>query len=418
MTVLIIIFLIVLDGYFSLAEMALVSVSKTELEEDNLRDDPRAKKALTLIKNPEEFLSTIQVGSTLLELVQGIYGGSVAAEGIKRLLEYLGLGNAFSDIISLMVGVGLITYVSIVFGELVPKSIALQVPLRTALWVATPLSWFARFAFPFIKILTFSTHKILGLLHIKSGNKKNISERELRKMLGTAYQQGTLQKEQLWLHQNVFTLNTLTAGRIMKPISIIAKIDSDWSRDMVQAFIKMSPYSNFPVYHPNKKEFIGILETKNFLLNNSELWQDCISGIFSVRKETPVWTIFTEFNRDMKKFALVTQQASHIGILTMQDIMEAIFGDIPELEDYSSYLYPKSANHWMADGFIHLQRIRKKLSLNWLRSYEEKYFTLAELISGESANVDKNGILHLQGIKFEILSGDIKEVRQVAIKLP
>lgn len=418
MTTLIIIFLILLDGYFSLAEMALVSVSKNELEEDHIRDDSRAKKALALIKNPEEFLSTIQVGSTLLELVQGIYGGSVAAEGIKGLLEYLGLGNAFSDIISLVVGVGFITYASIVFGELVPKSIALQVPLKTALSVATPLTWFAKLAFPFIKILTFSTHKILGLLHIKSGNKKNISERELLKMLGTAYQQGTLQQEQLWLHQNVFILNSLTAGRIMKPIRIIAKVHSDWSREKVHSFIKSSPYSNFPVYHHIKKEFIGILETKNFLLNSTAKWQDCITSILSVRKETPVWTIFTEFNRDMKKFALVTHEARHIGILTMQDIMEAIFGDIPELEDYSSYFYPRSANIWIADGFIHLQRIRKKLSLNWLRSYEQKYFTLAELIAGETANVAKNGSLQLEGVKFEILSGDTRDAKQIAVTLP
>jgi len=418
MTALIIIILIVLDGYFSLAEMALVSVSKNELEEDNLRNDQRAKKALALIKNPEEFLSTIQVGSTLLELVQGIYGGSVAAQEIKKLLEYIGFGNAFSDVISLVVGVGLITYASIVFGELVPKSIALQVPLKTALWVATPLSWFAKFAFPFIKVLTFSTHKILDLLHIKSGNKKNISERELRRMLGTAYQQGTLQKEQLWLHQNVFTLNSLTAGRIMKPIKIIAKVEAHWSREQVHEFIKSSPYSNFPVCHQSQGDIIGILETKSFLLNSSARWQDCIIGIFSVRKETPIWTIFTDFNRDMKKFALVSHEMHYIGILTMQDIMEAIFGDIPELEDYSSYFYPKSANIWVADGFIHLQRIRKKLSLSWLRSYEQKYFTLAELISGEGAKSAVNGSLELEGIKFEILSGDVSDAKQVTITLP
>ena len=417
MTLLIIFFLIILDGYFSLAEMALISVNKLELEEDSLKNDPRAKKALLLLKNPEEFLSTIQVGSTLLELVQGIYGGSMASKGIKWFLEYLGLGNAFSDIISLILGISLITFVSIVFGELVPKSIALQVPLKTALAVSTPLSLFAKITFPFIKVLTAATQRILSVLNIKSANKRVISEKELRRMMGAAYQQGTLQKEQLWLHQNVFTLNTLTAGRIMKPIKIVAQISMGSSKRELQSFIKENPYSNFPVYKAERNQFVGILETKDFLLNSTESWHGCVHRIFSVREDTPVWTIFTEFKKDMKKFALVSHGENFVGIITMQDIMEAIFGDIPELEDYSSYFYPKSTNLWIAEGFIHLQRIRKRLTLTWLRPYEQTYFTLAELVAGEIQKQENKESLQLNGVVFSILSGDANDPRQISIKL-
>lgn len=416
--VLIIILIILLNAYFSLAELALVSVTKEDLSQGNLAQNNSAIGALRLIKSPEQFLSAVQVGTTLLGLIEGIYGGSVVAKALEIWLNTLGVSSTVSHIGALIIGIGSITYLTIVFGELVPKSIALQYPLKVSLAIAPSLLIFSKLAYPFIKILTFSTHKILALFPNKTLVHKEISENDLKKLLGAAFQQGLLEKQQFLMHENVIAFKNRKAESVMKPARITLTIQSEWQSEEVINFIKLKPYSYFPVVQGTDRKVIGLLKTKDFLLSDEKDWQKLIVDTCRIDAKLLVKEVFVKF-RDMKKdFGIVSDKAGNfIGIITMQDIMEAVFGDLPELEDYGKYLNQQSDKIWIAEDFIHLQRVRRTLSLNWLRKYEGMYLSIGELLHGESAKMDNQGGLVLNEVTFKWINRP-GGAAQIQIKLP
>ncbi|WP_159476411.1 hemolysin family protein [Dyadobacter sp. 3J3] len=419
MAILVIILLIILNGYFSLAEIALVSVTDGELSDDNFKNNPKAAQVLKLIKNPDEFLSAVQVGITLLGLVEGIYGGNIVAKELEVWLIGLGVSNFLAHGSSLVVGIGLITYLTIVFGELLPKSIALQIPVKISLAIAPSLSLFSKIIYPFIKLLTVSSRYLLSLLPIQSQGSKNFTEKDLRRVLSAAYKQGVLEKQQFWLHQNVITFKNLTAKRIMKPARIVASVPVSWNRREVKEFIEKKPYSYFPVVTGHESNIIGIVKTKIFLLDDDQDWHKTMLDVCYVPADMPARDIFNIFKERRVDFGIVGDaEGKYLGIIAMQDIMEGVFGDMPELEEYSEYFYAQSEKVWISEGFVHLQRIRNTLSLPWLRDYEGSYLSLAELITGETADLKNGDPLILNGVSFEVIAGTKQDPEKISMTLP
>jgi putative hemolysin len=419
MAFIIIILLIILNGYFSLAEIALISVSDAELSGEQSKNNPNAFAVLQLIKDPEEFLSAVQVGITLLGLLEGIYGGDMVAAELQGWFTNAGMNQVVAHISSLVIGIGATTYLAIVFGELVPKTIALQMPLKISLAIAPSLRLFSEILFPFIKLLTVSTRAILSAFSIKASNNEKVTEKDLKRILSTAYKQGILGKQQLFLHENVFTFDHLTAKNIMKPARIVLTLSYDWSREQVIAVIRKRPYSFFPVYKGEPGNVIGVLGTKDFFLNERANWHNSITSNCSVPKEMTARDIFNKFKEKKLDFAIVSGETKpFIGIVAMQDVMEGVFGDLPEREDYALYFFQKSDKQWIAEGFIHLQRIRNTLSLPWLRAYEQKYLSLSELLAGELSEVKNQDTLVLNGVSFKIIAGTATDPQTIQITLP
>lgn len=419
MAILVIILLIILNGYFSLAEIALVSVTDSELSDENFKNNPKAAQVLKLIKNPDEFLSAVQVGITLLGLVEGIYGGNIVAKEMEVWLIRLGVSGVIAHVSSLIVGIGLITYLTIVFGELLPKSIALQIPVKISLAIAPSLSLFSKIIYPFIKLLTVSSRYLLSLFPIQSQGSKKLTEKDLRRVLSAAYKQGVLEKQQLWLHQNVITFKNLTAKRIMKPARIVAAVPISWDRQALKEFIEKRPYSYFPVYSEQENNITEIVSTKIFLLHDDQDWHKTALNPCSIPADMAARDIFNIFKEKRIDFGIVRDPAGkYLGIIAMQDIMEGIFGDMPELEEYSDYFYSKSEKVWIAEGFVHLQRIRNTLSLPWLRDYEGNYLSIAELITGETTSIKNGDPLVLNGVSFQIISGTKQDPEKISITLP
>ena len=418
MAFIIIILLIILNGYFSLAEIALISVNDAELAGEQNKNNSRAFAVLQLIKDPEEFLSAVQVGITLLGLLEGIYGGDLVAAQMQNWLIIHGMNQLFAHIVSLVVGIGAITYLTIVFGELVPKSIALQIPLKISLAIAPSLRLFSEILYPFIKLLTATTRLVLSSLSIKASDNQKITEKDLKRILSTAYKQGILGKQQLWMHENVFTFDHLTAKNIMKPARIVISLSHDWTREQVLETIRKRPYSFFPVYKDDPANVIGVIGTKDFFINSQGSWHNLIVPGCSVPGGMPAKDIFSKFKEKKVDFATVSDNSNRfVGIVAMQDIMEGVFGDLPEREDYALYFYQQDDKQWIAESFIHLQRIRNKLNLLWLRDYESRYLSLGELLTGESAQI-KNNTLVLNGVSFKIISGTTEDPQTILITLP
>jgi putative hemolysin len=420
MTILIILLLIALNGYFSLAEIALVTVKKSQLSEEANKGNKSAQRALELKKDPEEFLSAVQVGITLLGILEGIYGGNLVAQLIEPLIaRHSKLSPQVIHVFSLIGGIGLITYLSIVFGELLPKSIALQVPLKASIAVASSLVIFSRIAFPFVKFLTISTRFLLKIFSIDKLENEKITESDLKRILSTAYQQGVLDKDEFLLHENIFTFNKLTAARIMKPAKVILTISYDFTRQEVEDKIKERPYSYFPVYKKELHHIVGAINTKEFFINAGKEWQTLMHRNCFLPPEMEAYDIFLQFKNQNHDFGIViNSNRVFVGIVAMQDIMEGIFGDIPEREDYASYFYKQSDKTWVAEGFIHLQRITRTFSLDWMQPYEEKYINITELLKGELHHLPAKGEkLSLHNLTFIVQESDAEEVGKVIIQL-
>jgi putative hemolysin len=418
MAFLIIILLITLNGYFALAEIALISVNNTDLEDELNKNNHKAAQVQKLIKDPEEFLSAIEVGTTLLGLLEGIYGGGLVAERLDHWFLLLGMSSLTAHVAALLIGIGTITYLTLVFGVLVPMSIALQMPLKISLALAPSLLIIHKVLYPFVKILTKSTRFILSALSIKRANNKQISEKDIKGILGAAYKQGLLGKQQFSMHENLFAFNDLKAKNIMKPARIIICISYDLTREEVTREVREHPYSNFPVYEGEPGHIVGVLHVKAFFLDENAEWHKSIDYNCSVNPDAAVRDVFNTFKEKKIKFGIVLNDAKKfMGVIAMQDIMEGVFGDIPELEDYTSYFYQKSTNVWIAENFIHLQRIRNTLDLSWLRHYEAKYLSLSDLFAGESALLTNDGTITLSGVSFKIISGTPKNPQTIEINL-
>jgi putative hemolysin len=416
MTYLILLLLIVSNAFFSLAEVALISVREAELKQEENQHNRHAAEVLSLIKNPAEFLSAIQVGITLVGILEGIYGGSMVAVQLDHLMVAINLSHIISHNVTLVIAIAVITYLSIVFGELVPKSIALQIPLKVSLWIAPVLTLLSRILYPFIKILTLSTTFILSAAKFKNSEKK-ITEDDIKQILSAAYKQGNIEKQQYWMQENVISFNSLTARRMMKVARLIACIPFEWNNDAVKKFIREKPYSYFPVYTEDKNHITGMINTKQFFLHEARPWQESMVPYCTIPEKMPARELLSLFKEKKSDFGVVVNdQNIFIGVVTMQDIMESIFGDLPEHEDFSAYIYEVAPRIWMAEDFIHLQRVRVQLNLSWIRQYESKYINLQEFMSGESAVISTP--LVINGVSFELLPAEKNGMSKIKIILP
>ncbi len=183
--------------------------------------------------------------------------------------------------------------------------------------------------------------------------------------------------------------------------------------------MKRRPYSFFPVYKDKEQNIVGVLRAKTFLLDYDANWQKNIIQTCYLVSHMPAKDIFDLFKKMKIDFGVVFEESNeYIGIVAMQDIMEGIFGDIPEIEDYSAYFYKESDKKWIVEDFIHLQRIRNDLNLPWLREYEIRYMSISELITGETGDFNVGSAVTLNGVRFEVVRSEKDGSEKVCVTLP
>ena len=334
MEIAILIVLILLNGFFALSEIALVSSKRTRIEHKKREGGKGAQYALKLLDNSERFLSAIQVGITLIGIVTGVYGGINIADDISPFFQSLEISKNSADQIALIVTVVSITYFSIVIGELVPKTIALNNPERIAVRVATMIYYFSKLFYPFVKILSISTNFVNKLIGIKR-QLEQLTEAELKQMIKTASLEGVIEKEQNRIHENVFYFADKKAKHIMTHRKDTEWLDiDDAGIDVVSTLLKVQ-HSKIICCNGSLDNFKGILYIRDFFKQ------------LSLNKHVDINEIINEplivpENLDAQKVLnLLRQQKTHIccvvnefggfeGIITLHDIIENIIGDIPD----------------------------------------------------------------------------------------
>ncbi|HEY0273338.1 MAG TPA: hemolysin family protein [Chitinophaga sp.] len=416
----IIILLIVVNGYFSLAEIALVSVNKGRLTEEAEEGNQQAARTLALLDDPEEFLSSIQVGITLVGIIEGLYGGERLALWVAPVFLHWGLHEHLAHITALVLSIGFITYITIVLGELLPKSLALQFPHRTALFISTSLWWFTRLTYPFVKLLTVSTQLLLKAFGIKNNKKETITESDLRTMLSTAYKQGTLEKNELKLHQNVFNFNDLKAQYIMTPRHLVVALKDDLPREQIAAILRQYDYSCFPVYHDDKDRITGVIMSKEFFMYPERSLAELRKEPCFIAIHQPLPSVFQQFQVTMWPFGVVVDEFGNFeGVITIYDVGSTLFGNLRNTGRENPYLQQQSPKTWIAPGFVRLYALKEALGIDWVPVNERQFLTLAALLLEKWQHIPIEGDeITVHNVKFKVLKMQDHRIERVLITLP
>lgn len=335
--IIIVFVLILFNGFFALSEIAIVSTKKNKLEAERKKGKSGAKRALKLRSDPGGFLSSVQVGITLIGIINGAYGGQAFTVYLVPFFQQFPAIAPFAEGISMVIVVFLITYVSIVIGELVPKTIALNNPEKMAIAVAPTIHVISIIFYPFVKLLSVSTSFVNRLMGLKP-KEEVVSERELRAMLKTASHEGIIDAEENIIHEQVFYFSDKRAIHLMTHRTDVEWVDISKSREEIIEDLMQTKHSKILACRKEIDDFVGTISMRDFLLrlNKGDLpsVEELIMEPIIVPNNLLAQKVLENFKNNHKFVAVVVDEYGSLdGIITIHDIFENLVGAIPEETD-------------------------------------------------------------------------------------
>jgi putative hemolysin len=421
--ILIILLLLVANGVFAMAEIAVVSARKPRLRRLADQGNARARVALELAESPNRFLSTVQVGITLVGIFAGAYGGATLAAHLAAQLRHVEFLAAHADRLAFGLVVAVITYFSLVLGELVPKRFGLSNPEGIALAVARPMNWLSNFAGPLVWFLSFSTDGLLRLLGFKPAKEVAVSEEEVRVMMQEGVRAGAFNKVESQIVHSALELDQLPVREIMTPRPKVIWLSRDDPHDQIWHKIVVSNHSHFPVYEGNRDHPVGIVSVKAIYANLAagipvKLPDLMVSPLIVPETQTVLQLVET-FKQSGKHIALVTDEfGSLVGLVTLNDVMEAVVGEFPS---QGARARPEARKRedgtWLIDAMIDLEAVERALpAFKFGGNAYGDYQTLAGWVVKQLGHVPKEGeTFEAQGYVFEVLDMDRHRVDKVLV---
>lgn len=393
----IVLLLILVNGFFALSEMSVVTSRKARLKQQ-AQESRRARKALELAEHPERFLSTVQVGITSIGILTGIFGGEsigtriaawVAPLGLDARLDGwlagVGINLDVNQAIGTAAAVILITYFSIILGELVPKRIALLAPEKIAAGVALPMSWVAKIATPFVWLLSHSTRAILRVLRLDRGQADQVTEEEIRLLVAESHEQGVIDVDERNMINRVLRLGDRSAAGLMTPRTRIVWLDAAAGAEENLAVMRETPYARYPVYRGSDSDVLGILEVKSLtgLLGRHDgrpdLFKELRPALF-VSESTHALKLMEIFREEQQTLALVVDEYGDIqGMVSVSDLLGAVIGRVQAAEEGEdeALVVTRADGSYLVDGRLSSEELRELLSLSALPGEDEHDFHTA-----------------------------------------
>jgi len=421
MEILVLGILVLLNGFFALSEIALVSSKRSRLEQMRLKGSKGAKTALHLLDDSENFLSAVQVGITLIGIVTGMYGGINIAKEVTPFFQKFALTTPYAHEISLSLTVLIITYFSIVIGELVPKTIALTNPEKIARKVAPAIYYFSAAFYPFVKLLSASTNFFVGIIGIKMQNEQ-MTEAELRQMIKIASSEGVIEKEQRVIHENVFYFSDKKAKHIMTHRTDVEWINLDNTDDEIKTKLFKTNHSKVVCCRGNLDNFEGILYLKDYYKAISQSSYTNITDLLV----KPL--IIPEIVDAQKVLNLLRQKHSNIcfvvseyggfeGVITLHDIMENLIGQMPdEGEVYEPDVFIRDDNSALVSGDAPVETLVDIIEDFTIDFEKIDYATVAGFVFNLIDKIPQIGDkVYYLGYKIEIVDIDGNKIDKVLI---
>ncbi|MFN3742010.1 MAG: hemolysin family protein [Anaerolineales bacterium] len=413
---LLIFFLLFLHSLLSMTETALLSLSKARLQ-GRLGEDRSNKYILNLLENPNRFLSAIQVGITLTDLLMGAIGGATLASYLEVSLQNISWLAPYRHSLALAVIVLIITYLSLVLGELVPKRLGLTYNERIARWMIVPMRLFLLLFAPLVRFLSFSTDLFLRLLGIHASEEQPVTEEEIRVLLDQGTQAGVFEESEQEMVSGVFQLHDQRVYSLMTPRSEIVWLDVQDSIEEIKRKILESPFSRFPVCRDDLDNVLGIVKARDLLRplfeNRPIRLEECIQPITFIPETTLASRALEIFKENGREMLLVVNEFGSVqGLITLNDLLSEIVG---ELGGEEAQAIQRQDGSWLLDGMLPVDDFKELFSLPQL-PHEEEYETLGGFIMTMLGRIPQVADrLEWRNLRFEIMDMDGRRVDKVLV---
>jgi putative hemolysin len=416
---LVVLCLILLNGFFAMSELAVVSSRRVRLERMMEEGRSGAAAALKLIEDPTRFLSTVQVGITLVGVFAGAYSGATLAEPLSRVLPD-SLGR-YAYPVALAIVVAGITYLSLVVGELVPKRIAFNNPERVAARVAPFMAKLATAGAPIVWLLGVSTEGLVNLLRIPEKPESTVTEDEVKRMIAEGTRTGVFHSAERDMIDGVLRLADRSVRSVMTPRVEIVWLDLDDPPDAIRREIAESGHSRFPVGRDGLEDLRGIVHTKDLLDQSRRPGGFDIAAVLReplvVHEGTPVLRLLEMFRENPVHMAVVVDEYGVIeGIVTPTDILTAIAGDLPEdTGEAEESAVRREDGSWLMDGMISIHEAERLLARKDMRG-DEDFETLAGFVLARLGHIPQTGdYFDWDGMRFEVVDMDGRRVDRILV---
>ena len=414
--------LILANGIFAMSEMAIVAARKSRLQEEFDNGSKSAGMALQLANNPNDFLSTVQIGITVVGTLASAVGGATIASRLAVHLDQYAFIAPYGETVGLAVVVALLSYVSLVVGELVPKRLALRSPERVSRMVAPLMRALAVISSPAVRFLSMSTEFVLKLMPSHQSSESSVTDEEIKGLIDQAVDTGTMQHAEREMLQGVFWLGDRRVNQIMTPRTRIVWLDSAATTEKLLNVIAASHYSTFPVGKESLDSLIGTVHVKDLLPGAVRMQRLDILGNLKppliVPESIAAVRLIPMFQQSRTHMALAVDEHGSIqGVVTLTDIIEAIVGDIPA----HGQAEPPTAirrddGSWLVDGIMPLVEVKDVLGLPAIPERPD-ITTVAGLVVSELGRIPEVGdSIEIAGARFEVVDMDGARIDKLLVR--
>lgn len=404
-----------------MSEVALISARKSRLSSDAKKGSKSAKVALKLANDPDRFLSTVQIGITLIGILTGIYSGNRIAADLTETMISWGVSVTYASALAQGIIVVVVTYLTIIFGELVPKRIGLSVAEKAAKVVARPMRVLASIALPFVWLLSKSTEIIFNLLGIKETDNK-VTEEEIKSIIEEGTEEGEVQPVEKDIMQRVFLLGDLKVSSIMTHKSDIVWLDMDMTADKVRAVVNENLFEFYPIADGDLDHVKGIVNLKDLVVHLSNPDFKLASLIHEAtyfHESMNVYKVLEQMKMQKISRALVCDEFGICtGIITLRDILEGLVGNVDDPEEEPDIIKRVNKEGWLVDGQCSLYDFLCYFNRSDLFEASE-YHTLGGLLLKELQHIPTSGeTLQWNGFTFEVVDMDGARIDKVLVTTP
>lgn len=421
--ILIILALILANGIFSMSEMAIVSARKARLQQLANQGSLNAQAALELAEAPNHFLSIVQVGITLINILNGVFGGATIAQRLEKYVELVPFLSDYSQTIAFGVVVLVITYLSLIVGELVPKRLALNNPEKIAAFIAIPMRALASLASPIVHMLSISTETVLQILGIRPSEEPQVTEEEIKILIEQGTEAGTFEAAEQDMVERVFRLGDRPVTFFMTPRPDIVWLDLDDSPEENRQKMSASNYSRYPVCQEGLDNVLGVIPVTDLL--SRSLRNEPFDLTIGLRQ--PVFV--PESTRGLKVLELFKQTVTHIalvvdeygviqGLVTLNDIMSEIVGDVPAQPGQEEpQAVQREDGSWLVDGMLPVEEFFELFDVEELEMEARgNYQTLGGLVITNLGRIPTAAEhFEWQGMRIEVMDMDGNRVDKVLV---
>jgi putative hemolysin len=419
--IIILLSLIFINGLFVMSEIALVSARKSRLENMANKGDEKARVALNLANNPEIFLSAAQIGITLVAIITGVYSGERFSKDLQPYIEQINWFKPYAATISTSIVVVIVTFLTIIFGELIPKRLGMLKAERIARVVAAPMRIFARSTHPIVWILNKTSNLFFRVFGIKSLKDESVTEEEIKAIISEGTEQGTIEEAEQEIIERVFHLGDRNITSLMTHRSDIVWFALTDSEATIKEKITKEPHTVYPVCNEAIDDIKGIVSIKDMYVTHGSIrLQHIMKPALFVPENNTAYQLLEKFKETKTHSCFVVDEyGSLLGLITLNDILEAIVGDIPQpdLADYE--ITEREDGTFLVDGQIpfydFLTRFEKT---EWMNEGEQEFDTLAGFILHRLERIPRTGDkMAWRDFDFEIVDMDAQRIDKVLVNI-